>query len=36
MASARARGLYTQPYCGCLLSERERYDRGRRGAGKGE
>jgi predicted adenine nucleotide alpha hydrolase (AANH) superfamily ATPase len=24
---ARARGMYTQPYCGCLISERERYDR---------
>ena len=36
IASARERGLYTQPYCGCLLSERERYDRARRGAGKGD
>lgn len=36
IASARERGLYTQPYCGCLLSERERYDRGRRRAGKDE
>ena len=34
IAEARARGLYTQPYCGCLLSERERYDRGRRAADK--
>jgi predicted adenine nucleotide alpha hydrolase (AANH) superfamily ATPase len=24
---ARGRGLYTQSYCGCLLSERERYDK---------
>lgn len=24
---ARERGMYTQPYCGCILSERERYDR---------
>ncbi len=24
---ARDRGMYTQPYCGCLFSERERYDR---------
>jgi len=32
IATARARGLYTQPYCGCLLSEWERYDRGRRSA----
>ena len=31
---ARARGLYLQAYCGCILSERERYDRSRR-AGKG-
>ncbi len=23
---AKRRGLYTQSYCGCLLSERERYD----------
>ena len=34
IAAARERGLYTQPYCGCLLSERERYDRARRRAGK--
>jgi len=27
---ARERGMYTQPYCGCLLSERERYDRSAR------
>ena len=33
---ARRRGLYTQPYCGCHLSEWERYDRGRRAAAKGE
>lgn len=26
LGEARERGLYTQPYCGCLLSERERYD----------
>ncbi|MDY6795901.1 MAG: epoxyqueuosine reductase QueH [Actinomycetota bacterium] len=32
---ARERGLYTQPYCGCLLSERERYDRSLRGGKKG-
>lgn len=36
IASARERGLYTQPYCGCLLSERERYDRARHGAAKDE
>ncbi len=29
-AEAQARGLYTQSYCGCLLSERERYDKSRR------
>ncbi|MDI6872785.1 epoxyqueuosine reductase QueH [Candidatus Solincola sp.] len=27
LSEARGRGMYTQPYCGCLLSERERYDR---------
>lgn len=27
LAEAREKGLYTQPFCGCLLSERERYDR---------
>lgn len=27
---ARDRGLYAQSYCGCLLSERERYDKSRR------
>lgn len=27
LAEARERGMYTQPYCGCLFSERERYDR---------
>ncbi len=36
LSSARARGLYTQPYCGCLLSEWERYDRSRRDTGEGE
>jgi predicted adenine nucleotide alpha hydrolase (AANH) superfamily ATPase len=36
IAAARAKGMYTQPYCGCLLSERERYDRGRRAADRGE
>lgn len=36
IASARARGMYTQPYCGCLLSEWERYDRGRKVGGRGE
>mgnify|MGYP000698818793 CR=1 FL=1 len=29
LEEARERGMYTQPYCGCILSERERYDRGR-------
>ncbi len=33
---ARSRGLYLQPYCGCILSERERYDRSRRGARESE
>jgi hypothetical protein len=33
---ARARGMYTQPYCGCILSERERYDRAHRAGKKGE
>ncbi len=27
LEEARRRGMYTQPYCGCLFSERERYDR---------
>lgn len=27
LAEARDLGMYTQPYCGCLFSERERYDR---------
>lgn len=27
LSEARERDMYTQPYCGCLLSERERYDR---------
>lgn len=27
IGQARERGLYTQPYCGCIFSERERYDR---------
>lgn len=29
LEEARGTGMYTQPYCGCILSERERYDRGR-------
>ena len=28
-AEAQGRGLYAQSYCGCLLSERERYDKTR-------
>ncbi len=32
LEEARNRGMYTQPYCGCILSERERYDRRRKGA----
>lgn len=35
-AEARARGMYLQPYCGCVLSERERYDRSRRAGKEGE
>ncbi len=34
LEEARRRGLYTQPYCGCLLSERERYDRRKGGGGE--
>ncbi len=26
LREAQEKGIYTQPYCGCLLSERERYD----------
>ncbi len=33
LKEARESGLYLQPWCGCIFSERERYDRGRRGAG---
>jgi predicted adenine nucleotide alpha hydrolase (AANH) superfamily ATPase len=33
---ARAKGMYTQPYCGCILSERKRYDRAYRNRAKGE
>ena len=33
---AREMGLYTQPYCGCILSERERYDRAYRRKVKGD
>jgi predicted adenine nucleotide alpha hydrolase (AANH) superfamily ATPase len=36
LAEARNRGMYTQPYCGCILSERERYDRAYQGRNKGE
>ncbi|WP_287153530.1 epoxyqueuosine reductase QueH [Candidatus Solincola tengchongensis] len=35
LTEARERGMYTQPYCGCLLSERERYDRSLRERLKG-
>ncbi|MBC7252600.1 MAG: epoxyqueuosine reductase QueH [Actinobacteria bacterium] len=35
LSEARERGMYTQPYCGCLLSERERYDRSYRERLKG-
>ncbi len=34
ISEARERGIYTQPYCGCLLSERERYDRTSRRSGE--
>ncbi len=30
LREARARGMYIQAWCGCLLSERERYDRSHR------
>ncbi len=30
MAEAKALGLYTQPYCGCIFSERERYEKRRK------
>lgn len=33
LREARDLGLYLQPYCGCIFSERERYDRSRRGPG---
>ncbi len=33
---ARVRGMYTQPYCGCILSERERYDHAYRDRVKGQ
>jgi len=36
LAEAREMGLYTQPYCGCILSERERYDRAYRRRIKGD
>jgi len=36
LALARDMGLYTQSYCGCILSERERYDRAHKGRGKSE
>jgi predicted adenine nucleotide alpha hydrolase (AANH) superfamily ATPase len=35
LREARSRGLYTQPWCGCIFSERERYDKTRREAGPG-
>ena len=31
MTEAKALGLYTQPYCGCVFSERERFERRRKG-----
>jgi epoxyqueuosine reductase len=30
VAESKARGLYRQPYCGCIFSERERYARPRK------
>lgn len=33
LQEARTQGLYLQPYCGCIFSERERYDKPRRGPG---
>lgn len=36
LTEARERGMYTQPYCGCLLSERERYDRSLRERRRGK
>ncbi|MHB8781155.1 MAG: epoxyqueuosine reductase QueH, partial [Candidatus Geothermincolia bacterium] len=30
--AARDRGLYIQSWCGCILSERDRYDKSRRHA----
>lgn len=36
LAEARERGMYIQPYCGCLFSERERYDRAYRERGRAE
>ncbi len=36
LAEARSRGIFTQAWCGCLFSERERYDRSsRKGGGSG-
>jgi len=38
LREARSRGMFTQAWCGCLLSERERYDRSlrRRGGAAGQ
>jgi hypothetical protein len=30
VAGSKAIGLYRQPYCGCLFSERDRYSRPRK------
>lgn len=35
LQEARDKGIYTQPYCGCILSERERYDPMSRRKGSG-
>jgi hypothetical protein len=34
LQESRERGFYLQPYCGCILSERERYDKTLREAKK--
>jgi predicted adenine nucleotide alpha hydrolase (AANH) superfamily ATPase len=35
IAKSKAMGLYRQPYCGCLFSERERYSKPRKKARRG-
>lgn len=36
ISEAKALGIYRQPYCGCIYSEQERYDRSLRRKGKCE